>query len=277
MRGGIFLKKVWYLENSVTTKRPVAKLFLYEANEDLVARLDLSGLGLMDFLGEDIQKKQWSIGFITKEKEFIDEISCKTHKDFWERALKANGIIDLSIAKKLKQKQKTLELIVCIENQIYASNYEICSVYEKIHKKTVESHKKEIDHEQEIPVQDKTGQKKEIYVQEEKNCVEEPYDTEDLPEETEPKEGLRKVIELGILEEEMLFRRFIHNSFLLHGYYNYGHLVLDERNGLSRLGVPGNYYEREQMVANMFGFPDFEPAREEKIQNGTFGYFFTKG
>ena len=89
--------------------------------------------------------------------------------------------------------------------------------------------------------------------------------------------GFRKIIELGVLEEEMLFRSYLHNSFLLHGYYNYGHLVLDERNGESRLGVPGNYYEREQMVATMFGFPDFEPAGREKIQTGTFGYYFTKG
>lgn len=97
----------------------------------------------------------------------------------------------------------------------------------------------------------------------------------DEPEELQT--GFRKIIELGVLEEEMLFRTYLHNSFLLHGYYNYGHLVLDERNGKSRLGVPGNYYEREQMVATMFGFPDFEPAGREKIQTGTFGYYFTKG
>ncbi|MBQ1172705.1 MAG: hypothetical protein IIX48_08950 [Lachnospiraceae bacterium] len=100
-------------------------------------------------------------------------------------------------------------------------------------------------------------------------------DAGDEPEELQS--GFRKIIELGVLEEEMLFRSYLHNSFLLHGYYNYGHLVLDERNGESRLGVPGNYYEREQMVATMFGFPDFEPAGKEEIQTGTFGYYFTKG
>lgn len=114
-----------------------------------------------------------------------------------------------------------------------------------------------------------------------KRVTEPEYDSLDEPDSgDEPEElqtGFRKIIELGVLEEEMLFRSYLHNSFLLHGYYNYGHLVLDERNGESRLGVPGNYYEREQMVAAMFGFPDFEPAGKEKIQTGTFGYYFTKG
>ena len=72
--------------------------------------------------------------------------------------------------------------------------------------------------------------------------------------------------------------RLANNNFLLHGYYNYGHVMIDESGEEPRLGVPGNYYEREQMVAEMFGFPVFEPAREgEHITNGTFGYFYTKG
>lgn len=116
---------------------------------------------------------------------------------------------------------------------------------------------------------------------ERQKSTEPEYDSLDEPDSGDKREelqiGFRKIIELGVLEEEMLFRSYLHNSFLLHGYYNYGHLVLDERNGESRLGVPGNYYEREQMVAAMFGFPDFEPAGKEKIQTGTFGYYFTKG
>ena len=53
--------------------------------------------------------------------------------------------------------------------------------------------------------------------------------------------------------------------------------MIDETEEEPRLGVPGNYYEREQMVAAMFGFPDFEAAREgETIGNGTFGYYYTR-
>ena len=57
-----------------------------------------------------------------------------------------------------------------------------------------------------------------------------------------------------------------HNSFLLHGYYNYRHLLLlrQETAGQAKyyIGVPGNFYEREKQVARMFGFESFEGARE---------------
>ena len=55
-----------------------------------------------------------------------------------------------------------------------------------------------------------------------------------------------------------------HNSFLLHGYYNYRHLLLlrQEAAGQAKyyIGVPGNFYEREKQVARMFGFESFEGA-----------------
>ena len=69
------------------------------------------------------------------------------------------------------------------------------------------------------------------------------------------------------------------NSFLLHGYYNYKHLILTrvERKGELRyyIGVPGNYYEREKQVAIMFGFESFECA-EEPAQAGDFGYYMMR-
>ena len=106
---------------------------------------------------------------------------------------------------------------------------------------------------------------------------EEADPNESLQMENDTDNSLRRVVELSVLEDEMLFRAYVHNSFLLHGYYNYGHLVMDEKNGRSRLGVPGNYYEREEVVAGMFGFPDFEPAKGREKQTGVFGYYFTKG
>lgn len=73
--------------------------------------------------------------------------------------------------------------------------------------------------------------------------------------------------------------REVNNSFLLHGYYNYRHLILArvERRGeiLYYVGVPGNYYDREKQVAVMFGFESFECA-EEPAQNGDFGYYMMK-
>ncbi len=73
--------------------------------------------------------------------------------------------------------------------------------------------------------------------------------------------------------------RAANNSFLLHGYYNYRHLILTrvERRGeiLYYVGVPGNYYDREKQVAVMFGFESFECA-EEPAQNADFGYYMMR-
>ena len=73
-----------------------------------------------------------------------------------------------------------------------------------------------------------------------------------------------------------LYYRLVENSFLLHGYYNYGHLILTKvhRRGQERIcvGVPGNYYEKEKQVAVMFGFESFEP-KAEPAEDGDFGYY----
>lgn len=73
--------------------------------------------------------------------------------------------------------------------------------------------------------------------------------------------------------------RAANNSFLLHGYYNYDHLVLTkiERRGEVSyyIGVPGNYYEREKQVAVMFGFESFE-CGTEPAQAGDFGYYMMR-
>ena len=73
--------------------------------------------------------------------------------------------------------------------------------------------------------------------------------------------------------------RAVNNSFLLHGYYNYHHLLLVrlEKKGevLYYIGVPGNFFEREKQVAIMFGFESFECA-EEPAQAGDFGYYMMR-
>lgn len=52
------------------------------------------------------------------------------------------------------------------------------------------------------------------------------------------------------------------NSFLLHGYYNYRHLLLIEEGEAWKLGVPGIYHEKEANAAGAFGFGEFIPAEE---------------
>lgn len=72
------------------------------------------------------------------------------------------------------------------------------------------------------------------------------------------------------------YQHLANNSFLLHGFYNYRHIVLGrERDGSFYLGVPGVYYEREKMVALMFGFEAFE-CTGGNAEAGKFGYYLRK-
>lgn len=75
--------------------------------------------------------------------------------------------------------------------------------------------------------------------------------------------------------------RHANNSFLIHGYYNYHHLILTVRDGRLKLGVPGVYHPQEEKAAESFGFPEFIPAEEldlkltdeEKNDREKFGYW----
>ena len=75
--------------------------------------------------------------------------------------------------------------------------------------------------------------------------------------------------------------RLSNNSFLLHGYYNYHHLVLIEEEGNTWLGVPGIYHPKEAKAAEAFGFPQFirvdkvevDLDEEERNDGETFGYW----
>lgn len=72
------------------------------------------------------------------------------------------------------------------------------------------------------------------------------------------------------------YQKLVHNSFLLHGFYNYGHMILgkisEEENAPVYIGVPGVYYEREKQAAQMFGFVGFE-STEQPVQAGSYGYY----
>ena len=75
--------------------------------------------------------------------------------------------------------------------------------------------------------------------------------------------------------------RYANNSFLIHGYYNYHHLILTVRDDRLKLGVPGVYHPQEEKAAESFGFPEFIPAEEldlkltdeEKNDREKFGYW----
>ena len=56
--------------------------------------------------------------------------------------------------------------------------------------------------------------------------------------------------------------RIANNSFLLHGFYNYHHLLYLEEDGKVWIGVPGIYHEKEEIAAKNFGFPEFRRMTE---------------
>lgn len=76
-----------------------------------------------------------------------------------------------------------------------------------------------------------------------------------------------------------VYYQLVNNSFLLHGYHNYGHILLGRfkrRDGVRYyVGVPGNFYEKEKQVAVMFGFESFE-CRTEPAGEGDFGYYMMR-
>lgn len=92
-----------------------------------------------------------------------------------------------------------------------------------------------------------------------------PYGDERVYVKLEPKDFV-------ILQSK--YQHLVNNSFLLHGFYNYRYVILGKEQDYY-LGVPGVFYEREKMVALMFGFEAFEcPGGNARA--GEFGYYLRK-
>ena len=78
------------------------------------------------------------------------------------------------------------------------------------------------------------------------------------------------------------------NSFLVHGFWNYGYLVLkkdsEEGKEILSLGIPGVFEKPEAVMAILFGFPSFEEIPTEMVEKnknqepkeGTFGCWFAR-
>ena len=105
---------------------------------------------------------------------------------------------------------------------------------------------------------------------------------ERFPEMKLPYDGVRRrcwrmtVEDLEHLEVASTMLR--ENHFLLHGYYEYHHLLLVQlccRQGEQfAIGVPGEFCYRNQYMAENFGFYDFAPLEPGKRRGGSFGYWY---
>jgi AAA ATPase containing von Willebrand factor type A (vWA) domain len=71
---------------------------------------------------------------------------------------------------------------------------------------------------------------------------------------------------------------YSNNSFLMHGYYCYHHLIFAKmklpRGSRYILGVPGIFHSREQFMAKMFGFENFKSMKNHELKQGDFGYWY---
>lgn len=117
----------------------------------------------------------------------------------------------------------------------------------------------EVDKQQNVVKEDKWEQILETY-----DTIH-PYGDQRVYVKIEPKDFI-------ILQGK--YQHLVNNSFLLHGFYNYRYLILGKE-GDFYLGVPGVYYEREKMVAVMFGFEAFE-CEGGHASAGDFGYYLRK-
>ena len=112
------MKKVWYLENKNNDQAKTAKLFLYDKNGIVEAWLDLSS-----FAGVRNQP-DWEIVFFSSDGKEIGRISYasgENEDDFWQAAVSGKGRIGEDIAEKLRGHQRTLELVVRVDGEIFAS------------------------------------------------------------------------------------------------------------------------------------------------------------
>ncbi len=291
------MKKIWYLKDEYGQNVKAVKLFLYEKEGHILGKMDLSAfrkegslagqnmvlviqdannreLGTMDLSDRQIIRESFLEGKGRLKEELAHKIGAVRgevrlsvtigEKRYFSEGWQAQ---EASISTESQNKEKTMAGKTIAEK----------TMEEKIMEEKIMEEK--IMEEETMSAESKAGftgsRRRNRAFHDEKAGQTEKIEAEELlTEET----GGRRIVQLATLEDELEFRSYVHNSFLLHGYYNYGHVIIDETGEEPRLGVPGNYYEREQMVAAMFGFPDFEPAREgERVSSGTFGYFYTKG
>lgn len=107
-------------------------------------------------------------------------------------------------------------------------------------------------------------------------------ETEEIEEYITPRNVIyEKIQRQGLSRLPRKEWRIANNSFLLHGFYNYHHLLYIEEDGQIWIGVPGIYHEKEKEAANSFGFTEFrrlnggeiELEEDEKNTYEDFGYW----
>lgn len=127
------------------------------------------------------------------------------------------------------------------------------------------------------------NQMEEVEEQEESDARESTEMIDEEPEQYIPS-SQRKYEKISRQDLSRLARcewKLANNSFLLHGFYNYHHLLYIEEGENCWIGVPGIYHEKEKAAAGAFGFSQFlritegevELSEEESNPVEDFGYW----
>lgn len=72
------------------------------------------------------------------------------------------------------------------------------------------------------------------------------------------------------------YQYLANNNFLLHGYFNYEMIIfgyMEEEKRRWFLGVPGVFSNQEQLLAGIFGFPEFRTKQVTRQKTGEYGYW----
>ena len=218
-----------------------------------------------ELIGDGYGKKEQSVGQTCEKKDDICGLGLGDPKEAFYVALwneEMYGDLDIARAKVFQEfdSDKTAEESKSIKN---------------------------ID-EKEAEVETQFGDDEETEnLEEEQETVEESSEKKDLRKDDRDidlQNFRRQIMKIQRGEISILPRcewKLANNNFLLHGYYNYRHLVLIDEGNQLKLGVPGIYHEREARAAATFGFPEFiaeadvnvtlEP--QERNENQQFGYW----
>ncbi len=170
------------------------------------------------------------------------------------------------------------ELIAC-ENDTIQVEEKIVQQEQKKEEQSI-SQKNKYEHKSSLKNEQQTSRQNEIETNEIKEfeelfinaniinvfCDDDLYDCiEVTPQQIEKAIGADEII-LG-------------NSFLIHGYYNFKHILFgrvadNDRHTKYFIGVPGIYCNRERYMASMFGFVNFKKSHRSDYANPHFGYWY---
>ena len=182
------------------------------------------------------------------------------------------------------------EYIYEYENGRRVRNLGFLKVKKQPDKCTIEIYARDMDEVKGVWLERKDGQKylasweEETYIPEPKvePQIEEQINDLEIEEYLEPSTTyFEKIQRKDLSRLPRKEWRLANNSFLLHGFYNYHHLIYIEDGDEVWIGVPGIYHEKEKLAANTFGFTHFRrqvdvPVKLEENEQNTyedFGYW----